>query len=293
MPKFPAALGLAAFLGAAAITHAQPAPKGEPVTTTPAVKPDLTPTSTTPISPKTESNAVGDRVSSPIPVPARAASGKSLVVPAGQAGAVYHVHQMAGSTRAQFKLTGQAGAARVEFQAQGVAGYLVPGADENQGELKFAAWRIPAKQNHSRFEPFAAKEWFDADNHPDITFVLTRAESRPANASVPPGAQPARPFSATLHGELSIRGVTRTLAMPAQVTFVDEGPTTASVGKGAVAYIRTQRPIEIRLSDFGITGASHNKPDDAATIEFEMIFLTVAPEDQPAPKPREPGVANP
>src|SRR5262249_52462138 len=153
-----------------------------------------------------------------------------------------------------------------------VAGYVVAGKDDAPGNLQAGAWRIPTKQPGARNETFAGKDWFDSATNPDITFVLVKAEAN--QGSPPPGGTATKVFGGKLHGELTIHGVTRSVVIPASMTFVDESATTATFGKGNLISLRSK--FDIKLADFNISGPADKKPGEIVHIDQEFVFATVA-----------------
>jgi polyisoprenoid-binding protein YceI len=96
-------------------------------------------------------------------------------------------------------------------------------------------------------------DFFDTANHPVATFRSTRIVVDPSD-----------PDEATVHGELTLRGVTRPVTM--EVDFNQAGPTRGGYKAGF------DGEATIRRSDFGITYALPGVSDEVELhIEGEFV----------------------
>jgi polyisoprenoid-binding protein YceI len=101
--------------------------------------------------------------------------------------------------------------------------------------------RIEQRDNHLR-----SADFFDAANHPKITFVskqVTRVDDK----------------NLRLVGDLTIRGVTRTVEVPVFVVFVRDG-------RG-----RFKGEFKINRQDFGVSYNSRMNPiEDTVVVQFDI-----------------------
>jgi polyisoprenoid-binding protein YceI len=107
----------------------------------------------------------------------------------------------------------------------------------------------------------------DADEHPTITFVLAgarrAAEPFPPETGLQPAAGEAARAPVLLNGQLTIRGETRDIGIPALVRFTADS-----------LYARGRVPV--RFTDFAMKPPSRlfgmAKVDDALVLHFDAVF---------------------
>jgi polyisoprenoid-binding protein YceI len=181
-------------------------------------------------------------------------------------GVVYHT--LAGR-EAQVTFTSDAPLENIVGKSNAVAGYAVAGPESSPAALIGAEWLlpvaslatgIPLRDNH-----LAGREWLDAPEHPMIRFRLTAVEDvteaqRGADYST---------WSATLVGEMTIRGETRPIRIPdARLSFLDASERTTSIAPGDLLFIKCA--YTVRMSEFGIR---HKDVPDKVSDEIRLTQL--------------------
>lgn len=134
----------------------------------------------------------------------------------------------ASHTSASFTVR-HAGISRARGQFEELEGSLT--VDENAEDLRLEATLQTASvttNNEDRDNHLRSADFFDAENHPTLTFVSTKLEGD------------------TLHGELTIRGTTR----PVELDFVYEGAATDPFGVYRAGFTGETK---ISRKDFGLT----------------------------------------
>ena len=122
----------------------------------------------------------------------------------------------------------------------------------------------------------------DAAKFPHIRFRLTGVQNiTPLTGVKDPSL---RTSSATLVGEMTIKGVTKAITIPnATIRFRAKSTATATLADGDLLFISCK--FQLTLSDFGIkhtqiTGAK--KVSNTIEIDTQLLLATVPPEDQKA-----------
>lgn len=208
--------------------------------------------------------------------PNRSESGQSLRVPAEHAamGTVYHVQP---GKDAQVTFTSDAPLEHIKGVSNQVVGYVVAGTD-NPANLQAGAFRLPVASFDTgiplRDEHMQGERWLNAESHPDIVFVLSETRS----------VQTAREgdgfttYDVTLVGDMTVKGETKRMEIPARLTFMEESERTRSRAKGDLLALRCD--YEINLPDFGVNGGGGGKVAEVIELDQALFFATVAPEDQ-------------
>jgi polyisoprenoid-binding protein YceI len=98
-----------------------------------------------------------------------------------------------------------------------------------------------------RDEHLRSADFFDVETHPEITVQVT-------------GVQPRDVDRADLHADLSVRGVTRSIELPAGVRVLDDGTVQISA--------RTT----LHRSDFGVSGNMVGMVGAKTTVSAELVF---------------------
>jgi polyisoprenoid-binding protein YceI len=124
-------------------------------------------------------------------------------------------------TRVRGRFAGVAGSIQLE------PGSDVPTAVEAHIEAATIDTREPQRDTHLK-----SADFFDVENHPALEFVGTRIEGTPRNFKI--------------HGNLTIRGITREVAFDAEF----EGYASDPWGGQRVGY---QASTTINRKDFGLT----------------------------------------
>jgi len=251
-----------------AVAALQPAPS-QPVTKEPEKTPETKP------------------VASPEPKagqPVRAASGKSLTVPADHSklGTVYHTlvsdaKQITFSSVVKDPLGKEV---KFDGHSSSVVGYAVAGPADNPAALKAGAWLVAVKSldtgNKLRDKHIAADDWLGAAKNPDLVFVLREVKDIKPHKESPSG----KSYLGTLVGTMTVHGVAKELSIPdSTLGFIKGTDATAKIGKGDLLALRCK--YKVKLSDFGVTNEQIGKGvADEIEIDQSLILATIAPEDQ-------------
>lgn len=217
--------------------------------------------------------------------PTRAAGGKSLVVPEDQKklGTVYHTVPFGGTKQVTF--TSKTDHATFDGYSASVLGYAVAGPADNPADLKGGAWVLPIKSletgNKIKNKNITKPEWLDADKSPDIIFTLKSVKDITAHKA---GGSSAASYKVTLVGDMTMRGVTKEIAIKdAVLGFVKETERSAKIAKGDLLAIRCK--YTVKLTDFGVTNdyvVKDKSVADEIEIDQSLTLATTAPEEQPA-----------
>jgi len=234
-----------------------------------------------------------------------APSGKSLLIPDAlkAKGTVYHA--LPGNAR-QASFLSDAPFEKITGHSNSILGYAIAGPDAEPANLQAGEWLLPINSlrtgNTDRDGHLLKPEWLDAARFPHLRFRLTGVQNiTPLTGAKDPAL---RTSTATLVGEMTIKGVTKSITIPnATIRFRTKSTATAALADGDLLYIACKFPLT--LSDFGIkhtqiTGAK--KVSNTIEIDTQLLLATVAPEEQrpretpanrPADKPADKPAANP
>lgn len=214
-------------------------------------------------------------------------SGLSLIVPADHQalGTVYHA--LPGRDR-QIHFLSDAPFERIEGQSNAVIGYAVAGKDAKESLLAAGEWHLPVEKirtgNATRDEHMAQPNWLDAASNPNVVFRLKKLED-----VVPGKANGSREYTATLVGDMTIKGVTRPIRIPeATIVFLPASAETEKIAKGDLLGIRCK--YDVRLSDYGIQNeviTTRKKVAEILNMDTTLYMSTVPPEEQSDGQPRE------
>lgn len=176
-------------------------------------------------------------------------------VPAEHAakGKVYRVHPV---KDAQVTFTSDAALEHIKGISNRVSGYAVApnpsssSADKPEGELLVGRFELPVASMDTgipmRNEHMKGDRWLGAAEHPNITFVIKGSEG----VTLAREDSWFRTYDATLVGDMTVKGVTREMKIPARLTFMPESDRTKARAPGDLLAIRAQ--YSITLSDFGV-----------------------------------------
>jgi len=210
------------------------------------------------------------------PAAQRTGAGASLVVPSDHAemGTVYHVQP---GKDAQVTFTSDAPLEHIKGVSNQVVGYAVAG-EKNPAALQAGAFLLPIASLDTgiplRDEHLQGERWLNAGAYPDIAFELTSAEG----AELVKDGDGYSTYAVTLVGDMSIKGVTREMEIPARLTFMTETERTRSRARGDLLALRCE--YDITLSDFGVDGGGGPKVAEVITLDQVLFLSTVRPEDQ-------------
>ncbi len=117
-------------------------------------------------------------------------------------------------------------------------------------DAKSVNTRVTARDNHLR-----SKDFFNADSFPQITFV-SKIVNKVSDTKV------------NFTGDLTIRGVTKPVTIPATIVFWDDKAKTGRV-KGQFTIVR---------SEYGVSfNSSMNPIADEVPVTFNITFKAAAP----------------
>lgn len=215
-----------------------------------------------------------------------APSGKSLTVPDAlkARGTIYHA--LPGGGR-QASFLSDAPFEKITGHSNAILGFAIAGPDADPANLQGGEWLLPVNSlrtgNTDRDGHLQKPEWLDAARFPHLRFRLTGVQNiTPLTGAKDPAL---RTSSATLVGEMTIKGVTKPLTIPnTTIRLRAKSTATANLADGDLLFISCKFPLT--LSDFGIrhtqiTGAK--KVSNTIEIDTQLLLATVAPEEQ---KPR-------
>ncbi|GMV88877.1 MAG: hypothetical protein AMXMBFR81_18080 [Chthonomonas sp.] len=112
---------------------------------------------------------------------------------------------------------------------------------------------IPMRNDHLR-----SATWFDAAKYPTATFETTKVAHKSGDTY-------------TVTGKLTVKGVTKTITVPATVKYMPQSETTQRAGfKGDVLQVKTS--FKVTLKDYNVTIPA---PAQGMVGESVTIKLTV------------------
>lgn len=206
-------------------------------------------------------------------------------VPADHAamGKVYRVHAV---KDAQMTFTSDAPLEHIKGISNRVTGYAVApsSGDKPEAQLLVGRFEMPVASMDTgiptRNEHLQGDRWLGAGAHPNITFVLTSTEG----VSLAREDRGFRTYDATLVGEMTVKGVTREMKIPARLTFMPESDATRVRAPGDLLAIRAQ--YSIKLSDFGVAvndqAIQSGMVSNDLGIDTFLLLTTFDPASRPA-----------
>lgn len=196
--------------------------------------------------------------------------------PPEEAAALGAVYRTIVGREAQVTFTSDAPLEDIVGKSNEVAGYAIVGPGEGPPSIVKAEWALPVGSLATgiplRDEHMLSKEWLDAESFADIRFVLSALE----DVSAIKQAEGFSTWSATLVGEMTLHGVTRTMRVPdARLSFLKESERTRSIAPGDLMLLKCD--YEVRLSDYGVQHKDvPDKVSDSIKLS-QLIRLTTAP----------------
>lgn len=205
--------------------------------------------------------------------------GMTLVVPDAHAklGTVYYVLK---GRDAQVTFTSDAPLEYIKGTNNDVIGYAVVKAGEGDQPPRLVAgeFHLPVKDFDTgipmRNGHLQSARWLDAATYPDVVFNL--AEVR----DVKPAKQTSEfaTYDLTLVGDMTVKGKTKELTIPARITMMPASEKTKARAPGDLMAIRAM--YTIKLSDFGVQdGVVGTKVADELTLETSLFLSNVSPEE--------------
>lgn len=207
---------------------------------------------------------------------ARSEKGATLIVPEAHAsrGTVYHVLK---GKDAQVTFTSDAPLEHIKGTSSQVIGYAVVSKEEGAPSIAAGQFHLPVASLDTgikmRNEHLQGEKWINATANPDIVFDLK--ESR--DAKLAKETPDAKTYDVTLVGDMTVKGVTRPMEIPARITLLPASDKTKARAPGDLMGLRAK--YAIRLSDFGVgDGTNGSKVADDLEIDTALFFSTVNPE---------------
>ena len=207
----------------------------------------------------------------------RAASGASLVVPAAHAdlGVVYHVQP---GKDAQVTFTSDAPLEHIKGVSNQLVGYAVAGPADRPAALQAGVFLLPVASMDTgiplRNEHMQGERWLDAGSHPDIVFSITATK----DDTLVKSGDGFTTYTVTLVGDMTIKGMTMEMAIPARLTFMAESDRTKARANGDLLALRCEYTIE--LAEFDVNGGGAGKVADVIELDQALFFSTIRAEDQ-------------
>lgn len=139
-----------------------------------------------------------------------------------------------------------------------------------------------------RDEHLQGEGWFNSAAHPSAVFKLQRIEAT--------GKQlwPGHTIAATLHGTLTIKGITRPVTAKASIGYHKWSPAIEKFGvKGDL--VRIKADFEVKLSDYDMSaGVIGQKVAEVVTVSLNLSAIEQPPAEAPpaeAPPAEQPPAA--
>lgn len=209
-------------------------------------------------------------------------------------GAVLY-HTLAGRD-AQVVFTTEAPLEKIVGKSNEVVGYAIAGPTDSPAKLAGAEWLLPIKSLATgiplRDEHLAAKEWLNADEFPNIRFVLSSVD----DVKEVKKGDGFSTWSATFVGQMSMHGVTKEIRVPdVRISLFAESEKTKNIAPGNLLFIKCD--YTVALSDFGVKHADvPKKVSDTVKLSQMLRLSTVAAQSastqgKDAPKPATKEVA--
>lgn len=214
----------------------------------------------------------------------RTERGLTLVVPSENA-AKGRVYFALPGRDAQVTFTSDAPVEHIKGTSNRVVGYLVLSSAPGDQSVAVAAGEfhlpvasmdtgIPTRNEHLQ-EP----RWLDASSHPDIYFQIAGSRNA-ARTRVGDGFET---HTLTLVGDLTIKGETRAVEIPATVTLMPESEMTRGRAAGDLMGVRAT--FTVMLADYGVAvgdpALSAGKVSGEIELDVALFLATTSPEDRP------------
>ncbi|MCZ6601525.1 MAG: YceI family protein, partial [Planctomycetota bacterium] len=130
---------------------------------------------------------------------------------------------------------------------------------------------IPMRNDHMQ-----SPGWLDAKNNPSITFEIEGSK----NVKVISEGSDHLTYDMQLVGTFSVHGKSKTIEVPARLTYMAESAMTKNKGPGDLLAGRAT--FSIKLSDYGVTGPQGMKimglkVSDTLSISITFVATTEKP----------------
>ena len=203
-------------------------------------------------------------------------NGLELIVPQTHQdlGAVYHALK---GKDAQVTFTSDAPLEFIKGTSNQVIGYAIAGEG---GELLAGEFHLPIESIDTgipmRDKHIQSKRWLESESFPSVVFRVAETTGIKETKST----EMFTTYEVTLVGDMTIKGITREISIPATVTRMPESDKTKARFPGDLLAIRCSYPIA--LSDFGIgigdSGITAGKISDDLVLETRLFCSTASPE---------------
>jgi polyisoprenoid-binding protein YceI len=201
---------------------------------------------------------------------------------------------------AQVTFTSDAPLEHIKGTSNEVIGYIVR-APGDTPRLVSGEFHLPVASLDTgipmRNEHLQDARWLDAAMSPDVVFML--AETADVKESKRGDGYTA--YDATLVGDMTIKGQTREVRIPATITLMPESDKTKARAPGDLMAIRAAFPV--RLSDYSVASGDPaleaGKVSDEITLDVRLFLSDVSPEEmirqrqQRQQQPQQPAPQNP
>jgi len=202
--------------------------------------------------------------------------GFELVVPETHAelGTVFHALK---GKDAQVTFTSDAPLEYIKGTSNDVIGYAVAGEG---GALLAGEFHLPIDTLETgipmRDEHLQGERWLHAASYPNVIFQIAET----TNVKLAKSSDAFTTYDVTLVGDMTIKGVTREMSIPATVTRMPESDATRARFPGDLLAIRCSYTVQ--LSDFGIgegdPGIASGKIANEMELETRLFCSSTSPE---------------
>lgn len=120
-----------------------------------------------------------------------------------------------------------------------------------------------------RDEHLQGSDWLDAENHPYISFALTKVK----NVEIIESKSGRSVAKGIAVGEYSMHGHTNRIEAPIKITHLEESSATQKRAPGDLFYVEGQ--FEVALADFkvkGKKGVVGEKVGEVIQVEFKLYY---------------------
>jgi polyisoprenoid-binding protein YceI len=218
--------------------------------------------------------------------PQIAPGGKTLVISDSvkALGTVYYTTPGRGMP---MRFTSTGAAAKVTGSTKNVIGYAVLGPKDNPAALKAGEFVLPVASIELKSDEagmdLKSPLWLDAAKNANITFKLKEVKNIAAKESKGAAKDMGQTFGASIEGELSIKGVTKSVTInDATIRVIEGNEKTAMVFAGDILAVRGR--FDITLADFAITNdaiSMTKKVGETAQVSLNVDMFSVEPDKQP------------
>lgn len=168
----------------------------------------------------------------------------------------------------QFLWNSDAPLEKIQGTAEGVTGTLTldpknPASLRGTISAKVATMK---SGNDMRDEHLRGETWLDAAKHPEITFVATSVSNVKTKGNT---------FTASVTGNFTMHGVTKTMTVPVTVQYLDASAKTRSRAPGDLVMITAT--FNVSLRDFNVAGSKGtvgSKVGEAIAISAKLFGST-------------------